>query len=78
MDKTATKKATWIILVILVLLLCVSIWCYFRYTYHERDESYSYVNGIYIKCVSVDSGSECSLPDGKVIKIMRTYNSTIK
>ena len=72
------KRGYWIILVICVILLCVCAWSYFKYTYHERDESYANVNGVYIKCVAVDNGSECSLPDGKIIKVVRTYNSTIK
>jgi len=72
------KTALWIILVICVILLCVTTWSYFRYNYHERDESYANINGIYIKCSSVPTGAECSMPDGKIIKVERFYNSTIK
>lgn len=74
------KTGWWIILVICVILLCVSTWSYFRYTYHERDESYAYVNGIYIKCDLIPTGANCSLPDGRKVTITKQviFNSTLK
>jgi hypothetical protein len=74
------KKINWIILAILVILLSISIFSFFKYSYHERDESYAYVNGIYIKCHPVENGTECLLPDGKVLtlKLVKTFVSVIK
>jgi len=77
------KKILTIFLIILTLLLSVSIWSFFKYSYHERDESYMYLNGIYIKCVPVETSwneniVSCKLPDGKTVQIIKSiiFNST--
>jgi flagellar basal body-associated protein FliL len=79
------RQGWWIILVICVILLCVTTWCYFRYTYHERDESYVNLNGIYIKCEPIDTNYlnqsvNCYLPDGRTIQVIKSvnFNSTLK
>ena len=64
--KMNSKKLAWIVLVICVILLSVCLWSYFKYTYHERDESYIFLNGIYLKCTPIGSSIECSVPGEKI------------
>jgi hypothetical protein len=78
------KKGYWIILVLLFLLLSFTTWCYFSYTYHERDESYVNLNGIYIKCITAEKTwtetiINCSIPNGtlQIVKSIN-YNSRIR
>lgn len=78
------KKTLTILLIVFALLLSVGIWSFFRYNYHERDESYMYLNGIYIKCAPVETSwgemtISCNLPDGKTVQIIKSiiFNSTL-
>jgi cell division protein YceG involved in septum cleavage len=78
------KKLLWIIFIILVLILFANIIGFYKYTYHERDESYVNLNGVYIKCISVEEKwnkavINCSIPNG-TLQIVKSTNfvSTIK